>query len=152
MGKHIYAHIQGIQSFLSPCEYHLRKFDFRIDPLFFSRPAPNPPLPYIDSENITMGLLDLTTNRGSSNAKFLVFQVGMKFSDSNLRENFRNGWYNGYFCLFLKLKSRILQFLSFKICVINHLSKGYLIQYRLYYNIYNQLFELKCFKFRIEMF
>lgn len=91
MGKHIYAHIQGIQSFLSPCEYHLRKFDFRIDPLFFSRPAPNPPLPYIDSENITMGLLDLTTNRGSSNAKFLVFQVGMKFSDSNLRENFRNG-------------------------------------------------------------
>lgn len=74
-----------------PCEYHLRKFDFRIDPLFFSRLAPNPPLPYIDSENITMGLLDLTTNRGSSNAKFLVFQVGMKFSDSNLRENFRNG-------------------------------------------------------------
>lgn len=88
---HIQTHIQGIQSFLSPCEYHLRKFDFRIDPLFFSRPAPNPPLPYIDSENITMGLLDLTTNRGSSNAKFLVFQVGMKFSDSNLRENFRNG-------------------------------------------------------------
>lgn len=145
MGKHTHP---GNPVFPFALWISFTEIRFPYRPSFLQSACSQPPDRLWEYHDGPLLPVDLTTNRGSSNAKFLVFQVGMKFSDS---KNFRSGWYDMDISIFFKVKISYLAIFIY--LSINRLLKGYLICYRLYYNIYNQLFEFQFeFQFKIEIF